>query len=182
MAYLTAGVIFVGLLCLLDLVLTFGVIRRLREQEPAEATGGLRDAPSVLAPGSTVAAFSALDMMGGKLTRESLAEGLAITFLSPGCPACEEVLPLVVERARQYGADQVLAVVVREEGDDADPAEFMERLSPVARVVVTDQGDELTEAFALTGMPAYVAMGPEGRIADSGRTLPRRAGSVRAGV
>jgi hypothetical protein len=40
MAVLIAAVILVGLICLADLLLTFGVIRRLREQ--AEQIGGSR--------------------------------------------------------------------------------------------------------------------------------------------
>lgn len=182
MAYLTVGLVLVGLLCVLDLVLTFGVIRRLREPQ-ADAARAARDVPpSILAAGGAVGPFSAVDTAGRNLSRDSLSEGLLITFMSPGCPACEELLPLVVERAREYGPERVLAVVVLDKDKKADTGEYTERLSPVARVVVGVLGDELTQAFEITGVPAYVEMGVDGRIASSGRTLPHRTHAVKVGT
>ncbi|MGW8556694.1 hypothetical protein [Streptomyces tubercidicus] len=184
MDYLSASVVLVGLLCILNLVLTYGMIRRLREQV-ADAGGKALEVPrSVLGAGSTVGSFSAIDTEGGSLTRDDLSEGQWVTFMSPGCPACEELLPLVAERARAYGPERVLAVVVRDAdkdnaGEGNGVGEYLERLAPVARVAICDLGDELTAAFALTGVPAYVEMGRGGRIASSGRTLPHRAEEVR---
>ncbi|MET9146960.1 MULTISPECIES: hypothetical protein [unclassified Streptomyces] len=178
MDWLIASVVFVGLLCVLNLVLTYGVIRRLsRRADGADSRSP--DIPrSVLAAGATVGSFSARDADGGALTRDDLSEGQLVTFMSPGCPACEELLPLVAERAGGHGPGRVLAVVVRDAGkdDSGDGVRaYLERLAPVARVVTCDFGDELTNAFALTGVPAYVEMGRGGRVANSGRTLPHRA-------
>jgi thiol-disulfide isomerase/thioredoxin len=181
MAYLTVGVLLVGLLGVLNLLLMFGVVRRLREQSAGSAVN-LPDAPSILAPGSTVGSFSVPDAAGVRLTRDSLAEGLMVTFMSPGCPACEDLLPLVVERAREHGPDRVVAAVVRDTDDERALREFVDRLSEVARVAVTEFGDGLTEAFELTGLPAYVEMGADGRVVSSGRTLPRNTAPAGAGA
>ncbi|WP_018353345.1 hypothetical protein [Longispora albida] len=175
MTFLTAFTVLVALVCLLNLALTLGVIRRLREQRPA---GGASEAGApavVMGPGGAAGPFSARDTAGAVVSRDALAEGSFVLFMSPGCPACEDLLPLVAERAGEYGPDRVLAVVIREEGEDELLGEYVRRMSPVARVVVTDFGSELTTAFGLQGMPAYVELGPAGQIASSGRTLPRRA-------
>ncbi|GAB2844506.1 hypothetical protein GCM10027176_55270 [Actinoallomurus bryophytorum] len=181
MAYLTAGLLLVGLVCIFDLLLTFGLIRRLR-QRPVDPSAGEPIPESVLATGAVVGRFTTTDTEGRELTQDGLAEGLIVTFLSPGCPACGEILPLVVERAREHGPGRVLAVVVRDDEKDTDPGEYIDRLSPVARVVVTSLGHEVTQAFAVRGLPAYVEMGAEGRVVSSGRALPRGMKTAEVGA
>ncbi|MFF9672153.1 TlpA family protein disulfide reductase [Streptomyces eurythermus] len=173
MPYLIAAVLLLALLGLFNLALTFGVARRLRER-PASPAGEGRDRASGLAAGAPVGAFSAVDTDGRTLTHEDLPDGLMVVFVSPGCPACEETLPHVVERAREYGRARVLAVVIRDGDEPGDIAPYVERLTPVARVAVTDMGGELTTAFDLKGLPAYAEMGADGRVAGTGRILPRR--------
>ena len=68
MAILVAAIGLVGLLCLADLLLTFGVIRRLREH--TEQLAGLRgqDAPVTGLPyGATPEPFTALTVSGERL-------------------------------------------------------------------------------------------------------------------
>ncbi|MEU9337337.1 TlpA disulfide reductase family protein [Streptomyces sp. NPDC048290] len=173
MPYLTAAVLLLALLGVFNLALTLGLVRRIRER-PAAPAGDQWDRVSGLAAGAPVGAFSALDVDGRPVTHESLSDGLMVVFVSPDCPACEETLPHVVERAREYGRDQVLAVVVRDGDEPGDPAPYVERLAPVARVAVADMGGDLTTAFALQGLPAYAELGADGRVADTGRILPRR--------
>ncbi|MFJ5725978.1 hypothetical protein [Streptomyces sp. NPDC093149] len=139
MDYMIASVVLVGLLCVLNLVLTYGIVRRLREQV-ADVGGKALEVPrSVLGVGATVGSFSAVDTEGSSLTRDDLSEGQLVTFMSPGCPACEELLPLVAERAREYGPERVLAVVVRDAdkdnvGEGSGVRAYLERLAPVARL------------------------------------------------
>ena len=69
MAILSAAIVVVGLLCLADLLLTFGVIRRLREH--TEQLAGLRgqDAPVTgLADGEIPEPFTALSISGERLS------------------------------------------------------------------------------------------------------------------
>ncbi|WP_149549530.1 TlpA family protein disulfide reductase [Streptomyces marokkonensis] len=175
MAYLTAGLVLVALLCVLDLVLTLAVVRRLREEPATAPDGGGPPDVSELSVGEVVAPFEVTDTAGRTLTRDGLTSGMNVVFMSPGCLACEELLPLVAERAAGYAPGRLLAVVVRDPDGSDGHSEFVDRLSPVARVVVTDLGGALMGAFALTGTPAYVEMGHGGRISGIGRTLPRPA-------
>ena len=60
MTVLVAAVALVGVLCLLDLLLTFGVIRRLREHAELITLGGVPDIPVLgVAVGEQPAPFSA---------------------------------------------------------------------------------------------------------------------------
>ncbi|MET8454279.1 TlpA disulfide reductase family protein [Streptomyces sp. NPDC005209] len=181
MAYVTAAVVLLGLLSLLNLALVYGVVRRLHTSDPALSGPG-RGPDKVLGPGGAVAPFTALDTDGRQLTLDDLTEKLTVLFLAPWCAACQELLPLMAERAAAYGPERLWAVIeVDPAQEGGGVAEYVERLAPVARVVVVREGDELVEAFQLTGMPTYVEMGAGGIVASTGRTLPRRTDLVRAG-
>ncbi|CAM5357048.1 TlpA disulfide reductase family protein [Streptomyces pilosus] len=184
MAYLTAVVTLFGLLSIANLILTLGVVRRLRAQRDGSPPAAKGDPfqGSGLSVGQRVGGFSAHDTEGRPLTRDSLREGMLVAFLSPGCLPCEELLPSVVESARAAGPGRVLAAVVLNEDDGARPDAFVAALSPVATVVVTRLDGELARAFDIQGMPTGVRMGREGRIADSGRALLRVPHPTRAGA
>ncbi|MBL1082294.1 TlpA family protein disulfide reductase [Streptomyces actinomycinicus] len=184
MAYLTAVVTLFGLMSIVNLILTFGVVRRLRTQEDGSTPAAEGDPfqGSGLTVGEPVGSFSVHDTEGRPVTRDSLREGMLVAFLSPGCLPCEELLPGVVELARTAGPGQVLAAVVVDGDDGARPDAFVAALSPVATVAVTRLGGELTRAFEIKGLPTAVRIGPEGRVAARGRALLRVAHSVRAGA
>ncbi|GHA82247.1 hypothetical protein GCM10010330_40600 [Streptomyces tendae] len=184
MAYLTAVVTLFGLLSIVNLTLTIGIVRRLRTQrrETTPATKGDPFQGSGLAVGEPVGRFSVRDTEGRRLTRDSLHEGMLVAFLSPGCLPCEELLPGVVELGRRAGPGQVLAVVVQNEDGGERPDAFVAALSPVATVAVTRLEGELSRAFSIQGMPTGVRMGPDGRIAASGRALLRVPHPTKAGA
>jgi thiol-disulfide isomerase/thioredoxin len=162
MPYLIATVVVVvvvvGVLCVLNLLLTWGVIRRLREhtellaQRPAEF-------PDIVArAGSTVGGFTATTVDGDALIADDLATGTLVGFFSPGCGACVEQLPRFVDAAAAHpgGRNRVLAVVV---GAEEDVAGQVAALSPKARVVVAEHGSEIEKAFGVTGYPGYALIG-----------------------
>ncbi|MYS86158.1 TlpA family protein disulfide reductase [Embleya scabrispora] len=173
MAYLTAAVVFFGLLCVLDLVLTFGVIRRLREMGTEPAMGRASSDPSHIEAGAVAARFTAIDVDGLPVTRQDLTRDHLVAFVSPGCPTCEDSLPSLVARAAELGPRRILAVVVLDEDKGTDPDAFVAALAPAARVVVTRIDDELPRAFGIKGLPAYVVTGPDGRVAHSDIVLSR---------
>ncbi|WP_433041631.1 hypothetical protein [Dactylosporangium sp. CS-033363] len=156
MAILAAAVAVVGVLCVIDLLLTVGVIRRLREhtEQLAQALAGRP--PAIAAPGTTVDFDGSASVVG---------------FFSPGCGPCAELLPKFVERV---AGESVLAVVV---GDGAEVDSMVELLAPVARVVREDHGGTVAAAFGVSSFPSVFAM--DGRtIAGSGHDL----GALRAPV
>ncbi|MEU1375407.1 TlpA disulfide reductase family protein [Streptomyces triculaminicus] len=159
MPVLIAAVVLVGLLCTLDLVLTLGVIKRLREHTAMltkVADGGAPGRPPVIKVGEQVGEFSAVSADGEALTRTSLSGDTLVAFFSPNCGPCHEMLPKFVEYARNVpgGREQVLAVVV----GTADRARGqVAELGPVARVVVQEGSDTtVTDAFQVFGFPTLL--------------------------
>lgn len=158
MPYLVAAVVLVGVLCLLDLVLTVGVIQRLRQHTEllnnlqAGAAVGM---PDVMLPaGAEVGEFATTTTDGDPVSRELLSGQTLVGFFSPDCQPCKEKLPRFIEAAPGVpgGRQQVLAVVV---ASPEEAAETTARLSPVARVVVEPHDGPVTSAFGATGFPAF---------------------------
>lgn len=170
MPFLIALVVVVGVLCLLDLLLTLGVIRRLRVHGELLATRiGPRPEP-MLPEGEKAQPFSTVTVDGVRLSDTALADPTLLGFFSPGCSACVERLPLFVQRARDFpgGRDHVLAVVV---GPENEAADYLRRLRPVARVALEEHGGEVSRAFRVTGFPSFALMDGDARVLASGALL-----------
>jgi hypothetical protein len=172
MALLTAAVIVVGVICLLDLALTVGVIRRLREHASLLATplagGALRD--PIAAPGVIVGEFAAMTTDGTPVTRASLTGRTVVGFFSPSCAPCAQTVPKFTAYADDVcgGRDQVLAVVI---GEPAAAARQVEALAPSARVVIEPLDGPVAQAFRVTGYPALAVVDEDHRIVASGTSM-----------
>ncbi|GAA0900336.1 hypothetical protein GCM10009557_76450 [Virgisporangium ochraceum] len=137
------------LLCLLNLLLTLGLARRIRVEPPAV----------VLPPGSRVdPAFDPPTLVG---------------FFSPGCGPCHERLPEFVARARRAPAGRTVAVVDGDGGsaDDMSADDMVAALGDAVSTVVEPPGGELSTAFGVRGFPAFALVGDGGRIEASGTNL-----------
>jgi hypothetical protein len=173
MSYLTAAVLIVGVLCVLDLVLTFGIIRRLREHTELlsrRADGPRGSLDIVISPGQVVGDFAAVTTDGDPLSRAALTGQTLVAFVSPDCKGCTERLPGLVERAQVMpgGRTQVLAVVA---GEQDTNAELRAMLEPVARVVTDGHYDALAQAFKVRGFPAFALVAGGGVVVASGFDL-----------
>lgn len=174
MSFLAAAVVLVGLLCLFNLVLTFGVIRRLRSHD--ERLADVAGAPPVLGVGEHIGEFTTTTVDGESLSREQLDTETVVAFFSPDCNPCRTKLPKFVEYARALpgGRAQAVATVV---GSATEAAEFVEQLSPVARVVVEEPDEAMSTAFHVRSFPTLLRVEP----ADDGRLLVT-ANDVRLGL
>lgn len=181
MAYLSAAVALVGVLCLLDLVLTFGVVRRLRQHTQlldAQIAGGR---PAVRPrPGHRVGDFAAADVQGRSVDQDVLGPGMLIGFFTTDCAPCKALLPRFVDHVTELGLapDQVLAVLAAPTADEA----MVAQLGAVARVVVQETDGSMVRAFDLSGFPTLVRMGPDGMVDAAGAVLEAIRGSVPAPV
>jgi hypothetical protein len=155
MFFLTTAVVLVGLLCALDLVLTLGVIRRLREH--TDLLAELRGGPGVIAVGEPVDEFVTSTVDGEEFGSAALTGETLVAFFSPDCRPCKEKMPWFIEyaRTRPGGRDQVMAVVV---GDADEAAPAAADLSPVARVVVEAAGGPLNTAFKVRAYPSVLVV------------------------
>ncbi|MEV6923329.1 hypothetical protein AB0M46_02285 [Dactylosporangium sp. NPDC051485] len=173
MSYVVAALIVTNVLTLLNLLLLFGVIRRLREQ-PAPPPGGLLGRPS-LPVGAQIEAFSTVDVDGLPLRRDELPEGAVVGFFSPGCAPCEALIPKFVAHAEGVpgGRESVLAVIT---GFPDEAAGYVARLSPVARVVVEGrEGADVVRAFQVSEFPQVFQLDGDGRVLVSDGSLDRLA-------
>ncbi|MGJ6963784.1 peroxiredoxin family protein [Streptosporangium sp. G11] len=158
MPYLAAAVVLLGVLCLLNLLLTIGILRRMRAQAV------LANPLSALGPGSSIGEFGAVTTHGEPVSHDTLTG--VVGFFSADCEACHELLPRFVEHARKLGRENVLAVF----GGDDEAA--VRALTPVARVVVADRdGGPVARAFQNTWTPALYLVGDDHRVVATGARM-----------
>lgn len=171
---LTAAVIVVGALCTLDLLLTFGVIRRLKahtahlEQLLAGGPGGAA-LPSV---GASIDEFAATTTDGESVSRARLNNPTVVAFFSPGCGPCRDTLPLFAAGASERGGDRarILAVISGPGGANARPGEageMAQSLTGLARVIV-DTDWTVSKAFGVGVFPGFCVVDDTGTIIASG--------------
>ncbi|GGO73022.1 TlpA family protein disulfide reductase [Nonomuraea cavernae] len=163
-------VALVGVLTVLNLLLTFGVIRRLREHTDLLARGttpaASMDGPDMPA-GRRVAEFDGTTTEGEPLGRDLLAGETFVGFVSPGCTPCDERMPELIETARAWpGGRQDTMIVVF--GRRAAAAEYIERLTSVAKVVVEAPNGPIAAAFGVKGFPIFGVVDQAGWVLRSG--------------
>jgi hypothetical protein len=172
MAYLVAAVVIVGLLGLVNMVFSFGVIRRLREH--TEILNELRSGAThatMLSAGETIAAFEARSIDGEPVSSALLRETTLVGVFSAGCSPCKEQLPRFVERARAHpgGRERVLAVVVS--ADDAAAAPYLDDLTGVATIVREADDGPVANAMGVKGFPAVSLIAADGLVLASGLSV-----------
>jgi thiol-disulfide isomerase/thioredoxin len=158
MPLLVATVVLIGVLCTLDLVLTLGVIKRLREHTEllSESGGGGRMS---LGPGDEVGEFSVSSVEDEPVHDAMIESETVVAFFSPTCGPCKEKLPKFVEYARGVprGREQVLAVVTADTPEDAEAAApSVAALAPVARVVTGRDAEAIASACKVRGFPVIL--------------------------
>ena len=180
MAILTAAVVLVGVLVLFDLLLTLGLIKRVRTH--AETLDKVVNAapaqvlePGQLPVGTAVSEFTATTSDGLEVSRESFADGAVVGFFSTWCDTCAEQLPGFLTYAEPLGRERVLAVV---HGDEEKLVELVAKLSKVAQVVVEAEHGPIAKAAGVRGMPTMAVVDKDWRVTASGystETLPATA-------
>ena len=158
MTLLSVAVALVAVLCLVDLVLTLGVVRRLRDHSERLALlqGFGSDEDALRKPGGVVDPFIATSTTGETVSLDDLAEPALVGFFAPDCPSCEEKLPSFVSYARAFpgGKDRTFAIIAGESGG----VKYRTALSEVAAVVVERELGPVQKAFGTSGFPAFAVV------------------------
>jgi hypothetical protein len=182
-AVLAAAVVVVGAIAALNLLLTFGVIRRLREhQDLIGGDAGAGGVPMAVGVGEPIAPFSATAVDASPVSRDRLTGPTLVGVFGVGCPACAEMLARFVSRAAAFpgGRQAVLAVVVA--GDEGGGASYVDALTGVAVVVREGHRGPVCSALGVTGYPTFALVGPDGVLlaadADPERLRPPVADAV----
>jgi hypothetical protein len=167
MVLLAAGLVVVGVLCLLDLVLTLGVVRRLREHTTMLSAGGWggEEAPIGLTAGEMPAGFAAVTADGAQITGP--ADLSVVAFFSTSCSLCPKRVPAFVNYVRSGSVrpQEVLAIVT---GDNGESVPYYPDLAAVGQVAAEPDNGPANEAFGVTGFPAFFVLGAGGVVVASG--------------
>jgi len=180
--YLVVGVVLLCVLCLLDLLLTLGVIRRLREHEARlEGAAPLDNVASSLVPGSRPEPFAATATDGVLVTDDDLVDGTVVAFMSPHCKPCVSNLPSFIESAGVLRDDRraVVAVLM---GEEVEARPMAARLEPVARVVVEPFDGPLATAFKVTALPVTFVLKGDATVAATSYEIGELVGRMAAVV
>ncbi len=172
MEIIVAVTVVVGAVALLNLVLTFGMMRRMRQYQEMLAAGGGHGhggPPDGLAVGAQVGDFDARTVDGRPLSQADFTGTTLVGFFSEGCEPCEKVVPRFIDSVTRGGAGRrVLAVVRGEEGGD-----FSTRLTGVGDVVTGSDAQVVADAFEVKGYPTLMLVGAGGRVEAAGVDLDR---------
>ncbi|WP_439679703.1 peroxiredoxin family protein [Embleya sp. MST-111070] len=162
MPYLVAAVVLLALITAVNLLLTLGVIRRLREpSSPAHGGHAPSDPPEHGLPlGAQPEVFTATTTEGEQVS-DSDVYGM-VGFFSAQCEPCHTLAPRFAEQARVMGRERVIAVIA---GDDPELAAI---LAPVARVIREDYDGAVQAAFHNSWTPSVYLLGRDRRVVASG--------------
>ena len=167
MIYLSAAVVLVGLVAVVNLLLTIGVIRRLREHTTKLA--GMPDMDAMKPAGERIGEFSTTTVDGMPISRELLAGWTMVGFFTPHCEPCTAMVPAFIERAIGVpgGRDRVLAVVL---GQREEAAKLANRFAEVALVVLESDIDSgpLAQAFSVVAFPCFCVIDGQGVVIEVG--------------
>jgi hypothetical protein len=149
------------------MLLTWGMVRRLRVLQEDVAAGSAPTPENGLSAGAEAPDFSALTADGATVTRDEVVRGeTALVFLSPTCKACEEHLPTVRELGRGTGGPAALAVV---DGTREDSEHLVEGLGgEVTLLFAPRTTSDMLERYQVNAYPSFYVVGADGRI-TSGR-------------
>lgn len=175
---LVAIVVLLAVLVVANMLLTWGMLRRLRAlQEQVAAGGTAPSAENGLRAGDPAPDFSALTPAGDTVTRDEVVRGeTALVFLSPHCEACETHLPTV----RQLGGAGGPAAVAVIDGTREESGHLLDGLAGEVPVLFAPHGvSDLFERYQVHTFPSSYVVGADGRIAashlDLDELLPSRA-------
>jgi thiol-disulfide isomerase/thioredoxin len=174
LAVLLTTAVVVGALSAIQLMSAYGrLLRRVERLEQLDGgqAGAHADAPERgrfgLAPGSPAPAFEAPTLVGLPVSLDTLlAPGrrLLLTFVSPNCGPCVELLPTIKSWQRDHADSLSVAFIVRAH---ADAARSLAAEQDIAPVIVDSDGD-VAAAYQAHGTPAAVLVAPDGTIAEWG--------------
>ncbi|MBD8078582.1 TlpA disulfide reductase family protein [Cellulosimicrobium arenosum] len=168
MPLLTAAVVVLTVLVLVDLALTLAVVRHLRAGARPTAT----PVPELVGTrvGSPTPHFTASGEDGVELVAADLAgTPTLLAFFSTTCEACVEHAPALVAEVPRLAAAGIVVVPVLV--GDGDPLELAPALRHAGPLVREEHGGEVSTAFGVRGTPSYVLLGADTRVAAAGLVL-----------
>ncbi|WP_028927912.1 TlpA family protein disulfide reductase [Pseudonocardia acaciae] len=170
MLFLVAAVIVSTVLCLGNLLLTFAILRRLRDHEERLAGGGPFGSPGPDALiGRTMPAFTGTSTRGEAVSE---ATGRLVGFFSASCGPCRE---LAAEFARHPDEGR-MAFVVLESASEPDRAAILDALGDSPTVLVDPTSQAVAEALGVRSFPTLVQVDEADTVVEARHSLAALAG------
>ena len=163
MGFVIAAVALVGALCVLDLLLTVAVLRRLREHETVlERLRPEADVDALV--GARVPDFTLTTVEGRTLTAAGLrGRRWLLALLSVGCGPCREQAP-----ALRDAGDDVVAIVT---GEGAPANGLVEDLRGAVAVVTVQAGSGPGAALGVSVYPTLLAVDEDGVVSAAAHNV-----------
>lgn len=178
-AVLISVITVVGLIALVDLVLTYGLIRRVNSiQAQPHSTEHSLD-PAV---GHRIGDFVAKASDNREITeREFEGSETFAAFVMVGCGPCHRL----AEELSQMAPPELplLLFIASSPGEEEEAAGIAAQVPFAAAVCIIEATGTVTEAFGVTGFPTVIRVG-DGTVRATGLSLEsvRVGGAVTAGV
>jgi thiol-disulfide isomerase/thioredoxin len=180
MAFIIAALTFVGALCVINLVLTLGVVRRLRQH--SELLSGKSQSltspgDAMLPVGRTPSEFEATTMNGQTVSRTEIGGRTLLGFFSPECSLCRKYAPEFAAHVASLpaGERRALAVVV---GREDETLELVASLGDGVQIVVEPTGGAVSSAYEVRGFPCLSVVTDGGTVVESDLTIDRLRATV----
>jgi hypothetical protein len=162
-------------LTLLNLALTLGVVRRLREHTEllarANSPGESFFEQMILATGATIGDFAARTTDGAAIERDDLDARTLVGFFSPHCGGCRDRATAFAETAQRLRGGRRSALAVIAAADLEEASDFVRRLDATSQIIVEPDGGPVQSAFKVTGFPAFCVVGEDAVAMASGFEL-----------
>ena len=163
---------FLGVLCLMNLLLLLSLVRRVRRHDEQLAAQSRLPPVPRLPVGSMAPDFTVATITGETRSLSDLVAGPRglVAFLTPHCVPCRAY----ISELRKYAEagpgslSQVIAVIC---GPPAEAAGLADELKGSVSVVVEPMNGTLQETFSVTSYPTFVVITKEGRIGARGPHL-----------
>ncbi len=156
---MSAGLLFVAVLGLVDLLLTLLVARRLRQVAEASRPASL----PWLAPGTRIPDFETSTVDGDLVSMDMLRGRRSLVgIFTPSCEPCKVQVPAFARLAGDaFGPDQALAVVLGA-AEEADG--FLAMLAGHALLVREPSHGPVAHAFSARAYPAIYLLDSDGKV------------------
>ncbi|GAA2588841.1 hypothetical protein GCM10010399_18610 [Dactylosporangium fulvum] len=164
MDYLVVAVVVALVSTALNLLLTFGVIRKLREHDTRLAPPPASD--SGPPTGSTIAPLTATTVAGHQVSIVDADRVTLVGFFTEGCRPCADIIPEFLDRHARTGVAAIAVVVT----DATDGETYAERLAEVD-VLVEPSGGSWATAFRVSSFPTLCLVDRGGVILGSGNAF-----------
>ena len=161
MIVLTVAVVLLAVATAGHLLLTFALIRRVRDLQNRAV---VQHDDGLPATGTPVGPFSLERLGGGRLDTEDLATGdVLVGFFAAGCSPCTTV---VADLLDDPPTERFVALV--DSGEQEPTEELAARLAAIAEVAVVPWDSTVSTAFGQEGFPALLRV-RDGVIVEAAR-------------